>query len=123
MKYAFFAAGAALALAFGISGPASAHHGWGWYSEQPFELTGTVEAVNMGGAHGQLRVRSGNDVWDVVLAPPNRNVAAGLRADMVKVGMQVTARGHRWREAGRLEVKTERLVVGDKTYNLYPDRD
>ena len=123
IKHSLFAAGAILALTAGASVPAFAHHGWGWYGEQPFELTGTVESANMGGAHGQLRVRSGNEVWDVVLAPPNRNERAGLKADMVKAGTQVTARGHRWREAGRLEVKTERLVIGDKTYNLYPERD
>lgn len=120
-KHILLAAASALALT--ISGSASAHHGWGWYSEQAFELSGTVEAVNMGGPHGQLRVRSGNETWDVVLAPPNRNVQAGLKADMVKVGDQITARGHRWKDGGRLEVKTERLVLGGKTYDLYPERD
>ena len=119
-----FAVGAGLGLALLTALPAAAHHGWGWYSEQPGEITGTVEAANvMGGPHGSLRVRSGNDVWDVVLAPPNRNATAGLRADTIKVGTQVTARGHKWKEPGRLEIKTERLVVGTHTYNLYPERD
>jgi hypothetical protein len=123
MRHGIFAAGAALALVIGTSAPAFAHHGWGWYGEQPFELTGTVESANMAGAHGQLRVRSGNEVWDVVLAPPARNERAGLTAEQVKAGTTVTARGHRWKEGGRLEVKTERLVIGDKTYDLYPERD
>jgi hypothetical protein len=122
-SYGFWAAGAALALVCSASVPAFAHHGWGWYSEEPGELTGTVEAINLGGAHGQLKVRSGGQVWDVVLAPPNRNERAGLTEGILKVGTQVTARGHKWKEAGRLEIKTERLVVGDKTYNLYPERD
>jgi hypothetical protein len=38
--------------------------------------------------------------------------------------MEVTARGHRWRDdEGRLEMKNERLVVGENTYDLYPERD
>ena len=120
---AYFAFGAGLGIALLSALPAAAHHGWGWYSEQPGEVTGTVESANvMGGPHGSMRVRVGNELWDVVLAPPNRNATAGLRADSIKVGTQITARGHKWKEPGRLEIKTERLVVGKKTYDLYPNR-
>ena len=117
-------AGAAVAALTLTAIPASAHHGWGWYGEQPFELTGTVESANLGGPHGSLRVRtSATEVWDVVLAPPNRNATAGLTADAVKAGTQVTARGHKWKDGAKLEMKTERLVIAGKMYNLYPDRD
>jgi hypothetical protein len=123
-RAAFLYAGTAAAALTLSAIPAAAHHGWGWYGEQPFELTGTVESANMGGPHGTLRVRSSaTEVWDVVLAPPNRNATAGLTAAAVKPGTQVTARGHKWKDAGRLEMKTERLLVGGKLYNLYPERD
>jgi hypothetical protein len=118
------AAGASFAVLFGSALPAQAHHGWGWYGAEPFELTGTVEDMNMGGPHGTLKLRVDGELWDVVLAPPGRNVRAGLTNEIIEVGMEVTARGHRWKDgAGRLEMKTERLVVGDITYNLYPERD
>lgn len=118
------AAGACLAALIGSTLPAAAHHGWGWYGAEPFELTGTVEDMNMGGPHGTLKVRAEGALWDVVLAPPGRNVRAGLTNDIVEVGMEVTARGHRWKDDdSRLEMKTERLVVGDVTFNLYPERD
>ena len=42
--------------------------------------------------------------------------------DAVQVGDNVTAYGHRRREGNNFEMKTERLKVGDKVYNLYPDR-
>jgi len=118
------AAGASLAVLMGLSAPAQAHHGWGWYGGEAFELTGTVEDANMGGPHGQLKLRVNGELWDVILAPPGRNNRAGLQNSIVEIGMEVTARGHRWKDdAGRLEMKTERLVVGDTTYDLYPERD
>jgi hypothetical protein len=118
------AAGASLAVLMGLSAPAQAHHGWGWYGGEAFELTGTVEDANMGGPHGQLKLRVNGELWDVILAPPGRNNRAGLQNSIVEIGMEVTARGHRWKDdAGRLEMKTERLVVDDTTYDLYPERD
>jgi hypothetical protein len=123
-KLGVFAAGAGLAVLIGSVLPAQAHHGWGWYGAEPFELTGTVEDANMGGPHGQLKLRVNGELWDVVLAPPGRNNRAGLTNEIIEVGMEVTARGHRWQDnEARLEMKTERLVVGGTTYDLYPERD
>ena len=123
-RHDILVAGASLAVLLGLTLPAHAHHGWGWYGNEPFELTGIVEDANMGGPHGTLKLRVGAELWDVVLAPPGRNNRAGLANDIVQVGMEVTARGHRWQDdAGRLEMKTERLVVGETTYDLYPERD
>jgi len=124
MKVHGLAAGLSFVALIGLSLPAQAHHGWGWYGESAFQLTGTVEDANMGGPHGLLKIRADGQLWDVVLAPPGRNERAGLRADIVQVGMEVTALGHRWQDdGGRLEMKTERLVVGGTTYDLYPERD
>jgi hypothetical protein len=61
------AAGAALAVLMGIAAPAQAHHGWGWYGNEGFELTGTVEDANMGGPHGHLKLRVDGELWDVIL--------------------------------------------------------
>jgi len=38
------------------------------------------------------------------------------------VGDVVTAYGHRRSEGNNFEMKTERIIVGDKLYNLYPNR-
>jgi hypothetical protein len=108
------------ALAF--ASPTAAHHGWASYEDAEFSLTGVVESANLGGPHGLLRVRAGQAVWDVVLAPPTRNQRAGLTPAAVPRGMRVTARGHRHRDRRRLEMKTERLVAGNRTFDLYPER-
>ena len=119
MRTGFVAAAiAALALA----APSAAHHGWAGYEDAEFSLTGVVERANLGGPHGLLRVRAGRAVWDVVLAPPTRNQRAGLSAANVRRGTRVTARGHRHRDHRRLEMKTERLQVGARIFDLYPDR-
>ena len=113
---------AAALVAATFAAPSAAHHGWGNYLDAEFSLSGTVESANLGGPHGLIRLRSGRAVWDVVLAPPTRIQRAGLTADAVRQGTRVTARGHRHRNAQRLEMKTERLVVGNRTFDLYPER-
>jgi hypothetical protein len=57
-----------------------------------------------------------------MLAPPAGIQRAGLERSALPVGTRVTARGHRHRDPARLEIKTERLVVGTRTYDLYPGR-
>ncbi len=119
MRLPLLTVAAAAAL---LSTPSSAHHGWVGYEDAEFSLTGVVETANLGGPHGLLRVRANRAVWDVVLAPPTRNSRAGLSADALPRGTRVTARGHRHRDHRRLEMKTERLMAGNRTFDLYPER-
>jgi len=102
----------------------SAHHGWGGYLDAEFEISGTVETpVSLAGPHATMTIK-GTDghTWLLTLAPPPRTSAAGLKDGMIPAGTKVTAHGHRHRDANRYEVKTERLTVDGKTYNVYPDR-
>ena len=112
----------AIAAAAALATPSAAHHGWGGYLDQEFALTGIVESANLGGPHGILRVRVNRQVWNVVLSPPTRIQRAGLTMAAIPRGTRVTARGHRHRDPRTLEMKTERLIVGNRTFNLYPDR-
>ena len=115
--------GALLAAIVALSPGLAAHHGWGGYHDDEFELTGTVESgVSLAGPHGTMRVRAEGQVWDVVLAPPARVQRAGLNVDTIPVGAKVTVHGHRHRDANKFEVKTERVTFKGKTYNVYPDR-
>ena len=104
--------------------PVSAHHGWGGYHEQEFELSGTLEtAVSVAGPHATAKMRTADGkVWDVVLAPGGRTERAGLREGIIPLGAKVTAHGHRHRDPNKLEIKTERLSWNGKDYNVYPDR-
>jgi hypothetical protein len=99
-----------------------AHHGWSGYSDAQFSLTGVVETVDLGQPHGHLMVRADGGVWDVVLGPPARNRRAGITDGVIQIGATVTAYGKRHLDPSRLEMKTERLQVGDKVYAIYPER-
>ena len=108
----------ALALA---GGAAWAHHGWTTYSDQEGEVSGGVEGAELGAPHGLLKVRAADGLWNVMLAPPAAIERSGLTMAAVPKGTKITARGHK-RTDGSKEIKTERLVVGAKTYDLYPAR-
>lgn len=114
---------ALLALVMIAAVPAAAHHGWAGYSEQEFEITGTLETqVSLAGAHGTMKIKVDGQVWDITLAPPARVEGAGLTSKSIPLGATVTVHGHRHRDPKRFEVKTERVMYQGKVYNVYPDR-
>ena len=114
---------AGVALVAALSVPAYAHHGWGGNSNEETELTGTVEVpVSLAGPHATMKLRVNGQVWDITLAPPARAQRAGLREGIIPVGATVTVVGHRNRTAGRFEMKSERVIWGDRVFNVYPNR-
>jgi hypothetical protein len=110
--------GASLAL------PSAAHHGWtGQVADQQISLKGKVRApVNLAGAHATMQIEVEGKVWEITLAPPAGTQRAGLTAETLKVGDEVTILGNRNSDPEKLEVKTVRVTAGDKNYDVYPDR-
>jgi hypothetical protein len=99
-----------------------AHHGWGWATDEEFELTGKITGVKLGNPHGELKLNANGDDWLVEIGQPWRNERAGLTEDLLAVGTEVTAHGHRSANRDEKLMKAERLVIAGKDYNLYPDR-
>lgn len=115
--------GAFIGLLLMTTFAASAHHGWEGYRTEDFQISGKVESgVSLAGPHATLKVRVDGQLWNVVLAPPPRTERAGLKSGMIPVGAQVTAYGHRHRDAKTFEIKTERLRWNDRLFDVYPDR-
>jgi len=116
--------GGAIVLALFLSIlPVSAHHGWGGYLDEDFQLSGTVESpVSLAGPHATMKIRAENQVWDITLSPPARTERAGLKEGVIPVGAKVTVFGHRHRDPKRFEVKTERVNWNGRLFNVYPDR-
>ena len=111
-----------VAAAFALTaGAAQAHHGWASYSDDESQVSGVVEDVSLGQPHGLIKVRNTQGVWNVMLAPPAAIERSGLTLKAIPKGARVTARGHK-RTDGTKEIKTERLVVGARTFDLYPGR-
>ena len=76
--------------------PAIAHHGWAGYSEEEFEISGTLETqVALAGPHGTMKIKVDGQIWDVTLAPPPRVKGAGLTSTTIPLGAKVTIHGHR----------------------------
>ena len=111
------------AFAFGLLPvPSLAHHGWGWATDQEFELTGEITAVQLGNPHGEVTLNVKGEKWIVEVGQPWRNERAGLTPKLLAKGQVMTAHGHRSANKGQRLMKAERLVIAGKSYNLYPDR-
>ena len=104
--------------------PAFAHHGWGGQEEAVTSLTGTVvQGVSLSGPHATMKVKVGNDVWDLTLAPPARAERAGLKEGLIPIGATITVRGNRNLDHARHEMKCIYIKQGSAEYHVYPDRE
>ncbi len=99
-----------------------AHHGWGWATDQEFELTGRIAGVRLGNPHGELDLDVDGKIWVVEIGQPWRNERAGLTAELLQAGTEVTAHGHRSANPDQRVMKAERLVIAGRDYDLYPNR-
>lgn len=101
---------------------ASAHHGWSWTQDGFFELRGKILAVYVGNPHATLDVDVEGEKWRVELAPPGPTMKAGFTEDVAKPGDEVTAIGNRSQDETEKRMKAVRVIVGGKTYDVYPGR-
>ena len=106
-----------------VGRPLSAHHGWGWATDEEFELTGQITAVRLGNPHGELTLDVQGEDWMVEIGQPWRNEQSGLTEAHLSIGTTVTAHGHRSANESERLMKAERLVIAGREYNLYPDRE
>lgn len=114
---------AAVSVILTLSIGASGHHGWGGYSTKEFEITGSVDTpLAVVAPHATMKIRVGDQIWDLTLAPPNQTVKSGIREANIPVGATVTAHGHRSVDPKKFEIKTERITYNGKIFNVYPDR-
>lgn len=110
-----------LATATGFR-PAAAHHGWRWTSGEIMELTGTIAEVSLGMPHGELVLDVEGEAWRVEVGQPWRNERAGLRDGDLAEGVRLTVFGEPAVDPDDRRIKAVRLVIGDREFNLYPDR-
>jgi hypothetical protein len=102
---------------------AGAHHGWGWATDEEFEISGTITKVRLGNPHGEITIDADGALWVIEVGQPWRNAQAGLKDELLKVGQRITVHGHRSAKASERLVKAERVVIDGSSYNLYPDRE
>ena len=100
-----------------------AHHGWGWATDEEFEITGKITNVRLGNPHGEVKIDVNGQEWVVEVGQPWRNDRAGLTAELLSIGRSITVHGHRSAKQSERLVKAERVIIDGKSYNLYPDRE
>ena len=114
---------AALAVGMFLAQGVMAHHGWGWATDEEFEITGKITNVRLGNPHGEVTLDVKGAKWVVEVGQPWRNERAGLTPEVLSVGRLITVHGHRSAKESELLVKAERVVIDGKSYDLYPDRE
>jgi hypothetical protein len=114
---------AAILTAVFLTQPVWAHHGWGWATEEEFQLSGEITAVRLGNPHGEVTVDVKGERWIVEVGQPWRNEKAGLTQKLLSKGQVITAHGHRSAKKGQRLMKAERVIINGRSYNLYPDRE
>lgn len=102
--------------------PALAHHGWEWTQEAFFELEGKITAIYIGNPHATVDVEADGAVWRVELAPPRATINAGFTEGAAAIGDPIKVIGHRSLDEAEKRIKAVRIIVRDKTYDVYPDR-
>jgi len=113
-----------LVLFFGlVAGAAQAHHGWAWTTGKNVEMTGIIKKVRLGNPHGILEVQVGPELWTFEVGQPWRNEQAGLKDGDLAEGVEIRVSGEPAADSSNKRLKVERLYLGDKTYDLYPERD
>ena len=106
-----------------IASGAAAHHGWTWAEHEQTELRGTIREIYIGAPHPTLRVQTARDgVWTVELGNPRQTEAAGFTTASARAGDQVIALGNRSTNPDERRLKAVRLTIGERVYNIYPDR-
>jgi hypothetical protein len=105
------AAAAAAAVLLLAAAGVSAHHGWSEYDAgRTLTLTGVVVEAGYDNPHGFVRLKAGNQVWRVILAPPSRMEARGLPRGSLKVGTSATLVGYPHRRDAQ-EMRAERITL------------
>jgi len=109
-------------LAVSLPPDAMAHHGWGWATDEEFEIAGAITDVRLGNPHGEVTIEVDGENWLVEVGQPWRNQRAGLTADVLRPGRIMTVHGHRSVRQAERRVKAERVVIDGRDYVLYPNR-
>ena len=113
----------ALSLIAALPGAALAHHGWSWTTGKNIEISGKVTEAKLGNPHGVLRMDVKGARWTVEVGQPWRNAQAGLKDSDLAPGATLRISGEPSTDPKARVMKAERIFIGDRRFDLYPERD
>jgi len=102
---------------------AEAHHGWAWTTGKNIEIAGRVTETRLGNPHGVLTVDVKGQAWTVEVGQPWRNERAGLKDADLAPGAVIRVVGEPSADPKARLLKAERIFIGKRRFDLYPERD
>jgi hypothetical protein len=99
-------------------GAALAHHGWGTYDPaKVVTLEGPVLQSKYEFPHGVIVLEGEGKRWTIILAPPSRMGARGLKREDIAVGRKVKAEGYPSKVTDA-EMRAERVTVEGRVIEM-----
>lgn len=106
-----------------VAAPAIAHHGWSWAVDDQSRLEGTIKEISMSPPHPTLRIADAQGaLWQIDLGNPSQTSRSGFTAASAKPGDAISVLGNRHKDQSRKHMKAVRITIGDKSYDMYPER-
>lgn len=100
-----------------------AHHGWSWTTGRNIEIAGKVVKAELGNPHGVLVIDVKGARWTVEIGQPWRNERAGLKDRDLGPGVSLRIAGEPSTNPKARLMKAERIFIGERRFDLYPERD
>lgn len=113
----------ALSLGLALPAAAAAHHGWSWTTGKNIEIAGKVTRAKLGNPHGLLTMDVKGAIWTVEVGQPWRNAQAGLKDSDLAPGAILRISGEPSADPKARLIKAERILIGERRFELYPERD
>ena len=113
----------ALSIIAALPGAALAHHGWSWTTGKNIEIIGKVTEARLGNPHGVLKMDVKGASWTIEVGQPWRNAQAGLKDGDLAPGATLRVSGEPSTDPKARLMKAERIFIGERRFDLYPERD
>ncbi len=94
------------------------HHGWADYDQtKALDFTGIIQSTDYGNPHAVIKLKQGEKIWTVILAPVSRMTERGVTAEMVKKGNSIRVVGYPHRRK-KAEMRAESVFVKEAKFEL-----
>jgi hypothetical protein len=123
MSMTRFAFAALILAPLALPAASWAHHGWSWTTGKNIEIAGRVTQAKLGNPHGVLTLDVKGASWTVEVGQPWRNERAGLKDSDMAPGKTLRISGEPSTDPKARLLKAERIFIGERRFDLYPERD
>lgn len=107
-----------LVLCILVASNAMGHHGWGWSSDEEFQLSGKIIHIEWGHPHSIMTLESNGEIWAVEIGQPWLKAEARVPNSALSLGTIITVIGQRSSDTKRRFMKATHFIIDGTTYDL-----